>query len=116
MFTLRAKLIDAGFPDVKMNNILTAGVEISPTARACYAAELFNAGKTFYKRHLRNAGAVQVSYPSRFKLELAREREDYFQRSRKAERELARECRSPRVPKEPKPQRPRMTLEEVLGS
>jgi len=112
MFTLRAKLIDAGFPDVKMNNILTAGVEISPTARACYAAELFNAGKTFYKRHLRNAGAVQVSYPSQFKLKLAREREDYLQRLRQEERELAKGDRKIRK-KEP---RPMATWEQVLGS
>lgn len=112
MVSLRAALIDVGFPDVQMTNVLTAGVEVSPTARACYEAELFNAGRIFYKRHLRNLGASRVSYPSRHKIKAAREREDYLQRQRQDERLQAKEGRQVRR-KEP---RPMATWEQVLGS
>ena len=112
MLNLRAILVTAGFPDVQMNNILTAGVEVSPTARACYEAELYKSGKAFYKRHLRNVGATKVSYPSRFKLQAARQREDYLQRLRKEERELSKEGRKVRK-QEP---RSMATWDQVLGS
>lgn len=115
MVSLRAALIDVGFPDVQMSNVLTAGVEVSPTARACYEAELFNAARIFYKRHLRNLGATRVSYPSRHKIRAAREREDYLQRQRQAERDLVKEGHQARRKVETTP-RPMATWEQVLGS
>lgn len=115
MVSLRAALIDVGFPDVQMTNVLTAGVEVSPTARACYEAELFNAGKIFYKRHLRNLGATRVSFPSRHKIKAAREREDYLQRLRQAERDQVRESHQSRRKVEKAP-RPMATWEQILGA
>lgn len=117
MVSLRDALVRVGFPDVQMSNVLTAGVEVSPTARACYEAELFNAAKIFYKRHLRNLRATQVSYPSRFKIRAAREREDYLQRRRQDERLLAKRTPQPSarsyIHREPGP---KATWEQILGA
>ena len=117
MLNLRAILVTAGFPDTTsnatMNNILTRGVEVSPTARACYEAELYEAGKAFYKRHLRNLGAVKVSYPSRFKLKAAREREDYLQRQKQAERDIIRASYNSRK-KVPTTCKPTTTWDKIL--
>jgi len=120
MLNLRAILVTAGFPDTKsnatMNNILTAGIEVSPTARACYEAELYKSGKAFYKRHLRNIGATKVSYPSRFKLQAARQREDYLQRQKQAERDIIRESYNSRkkAPTTPKPTAITTTWDKIL--
>ena len=125
MFSLRDAFVTAGFPETNfpepiivkrtMTNALTPGTLASPTARACYEAELYNGGKAFYKRHLRNVGAVQVSYPSRYKLKAAREFEDQLQRTRQAERDIIKESYLALRKVKVSVVKPNATWEQVFG-
>mgnify|MGYP006294642775 CR=1 FL=1 len=101
---LRLQLIDAGFPDRAINNSLVAGCKPSPTLDACYKTELYADRKTLWQLKKRAVKSRDYAHPyirvSKSRIKAAMAFEERFQAIRKADRELAKESRSPRQPKE----------------
>ena len=90
--TLRLQLIDAGFPDRSINNSLVVGSKPSPTLDACYKTELYADRKTIWSLKKRAVKARDYANPyvrlSKARIQAARDFEDRFQATRKADREL----------------------------
>lgn len=104
MQTLRAQLVEVGFPDRSINNSLVAGYKASPTLNACYQTELYADRKTIWGLKKKAIKAREFAHPyirpSKSKILAAMAFEERFQATRKADRELSKGSRVPRQPKE----------------
>lgn len=88
---LRLQLIDAGFPDRKLNNSLVAGYKPSPTLDACYRTELYSDRKTIWNLKKKAVIARECRFhyakPTKSRILAAMAFEERFQATRKADRE-----------------------------